>query len=249
MHLKSQMQYKASFFLTALGKFLVSFTALIGLYFMFARFKEVEGFTYHQVLLCFATMLFTSSLAECLGHGFGVFPQMLGNGEFDRVLVRPMGEIFQVLALKMDFTRVGRILQAVVVLGYAMSASEVTWTPDKILTLFVMISCGTLIFFGLFLIYAALTFFTIEGLEFMNILTYGSQEFGRYPFSVYGRRVLRFFTYVVPLALFQYYPFLYLIGREESQFYMLTPLLGLLFLVPCCVFWRFGVSRYKSTGS
>jgi ABC-2 type transport system permease protein len=54
---------------------------------------------------------------------------------------------------------------------------------------------------------------------------------------------------VIPLALFQYYPFLYLIGRETSMFYMLTPLMSLLFALPAYAFWRFGLSRYKSTGS
>jgi len=112
-----------------------------------------------------------------------------------------------------------------------------------------MILCGMLIFFGLFLVYAAFTFFTMEGLEFMNVLTDGGREFGTYPYSIYGDGILKFLTYVIPLALFQYYPLLYLLGKEQSPLYMLTPLLGLLFLIPCYAFFRFGSRRYKSTGS
>ena len=33
--LKSQMQYKASFVMTAVGQFLISFTAFLSVYFMF----------------------------------------------------------------------------------------------------------------------------------------------------------------------------------------------------------------------
>lgn len=51
--LKCQMQYKASFFMTCAGSFLVSFTAFLGLYFMFSRFYTVEGFTISEVLLCY----------------------------------------------------------------------------------------------------------------------------------------------------------------------------------------------------
>lgn len=249
IHLKSQMQYKASFFLTALGQFLVSFTALLGLYFMMSRFNEVAGFTYQEVLLCFGTILMAFSLAECFGRGFDVFPQMIGNGEFDRALVRPRPIVFQVLASKMEFTRIGRVLQSVVVFCYAIPTSNVVWEPDKIFTLVLMVVCGSIVFFGLFLIYAAFSFFTLEGLEFMNVLTDGGREFGRYPFSVYGDGVLKFLTYIVPLALFQYYPLLYLLGRETSIFYMLAPLAGLLFLIPAYAFWQFGLRRYKSTGS
>lgn len=249
IHLKSQMIHKVSFFLTALGQFLVSFTAFLGILFMFSRFNEVEGFTLQQVLLCYGIVLLSFSLAECFGRGFDVFPQMIGNGEFDRVLVRPRSEVFQVLSSKMEFTRIGRVLQAVIVFIYAIPTSGVVWTWDKILTLLIMIICGSLIFFGLFLIYAALSFFTLEGLEFMNVFTDGGREFGRYPFSVYGDGILKFLTYVIPLALFQYYPLLYLLDIEQNKLYMLLPLAALIFLVPCYAFWRFGLRRYKSTGS
>ena len=249
MHLKSQMQYKVSFFLTALGQFLVSFTAFLGVYFMFTRFNAVEGFTFEQTLLCFAVVLMAYSNAEILGRGFDLFPRMIGNGEFDRALVRPRSVIFQVLASKMDFTRLGRWFHAALIFIYAIPNSGVLWTWDKILTLVLMILCGSLIFFGLFLVYAAFSFFTIEGLEFMNVFTDGGREFGRYPFSIYGKTILRFLTYVIPLALFQYYPLLYLLNREQSVFFIFIPLGGLLFLLPSYGFFRFGLRKYKSTGS
>ena len=249
MHLRSQMQYKTSFFLTMLGQFLVSFSALLGLYFMFSRFHSVADFSFEQALLCFAVVLMSFSLAEMLGRGFDTFPQMLGNGEFDRALVRPHSPIFLVLAAKMDFTRLGRLFQAVAVIIYAVPRSGVVWSADKILTLCLMIVCGSLIFFGLFIIYAAFSFFTVEGLEFMNIFTDGGREFGRYPFAVYGKNILWFLTYIIPLALFQYYPLLYLLGREQDRFYMFLPVIGLLFLLPCYGFFRIGLRRYKSTGS
>ena len=249
MHLKSQMQYKTSFFLTALGQFLVSFSAFLGLYFMFSRFSSVEGFSFEETLLCFAAILMAFSLAEMLGRGFDTFPQMLGNGEFDRALVRPRSIIFLVLAAKMDFTRLGRLIQAILVFCYAIPASGVNWSGDKIFTLCLMIACGSIVFFGLFLVYAAFSFFTVEGLEFMNIFTDGGREFGRYPFSIYGKHILWFLTFVIPLALIQYYPLLYLLEREQSVLYMLIPLAGTLFLLPSYAFFRFGLRRYKSTGS
>ena len=249
IHLRSQMQYKTSFCLTIIGQFLVSFTVLLGLYFMMNRFHSVDNFTLQEVLLCFATVLMAFSLAECFARGFDQFPQMISNCELDRVLVRPRRVVFQVLASKVEFTRLGRLTQAVLVFCYAIPTSGIEWTWDKILTLSLMIVCGMLVFFGLFLIYAAVAIFTIEGIEFMNILTDGGREFGTYPYSIYGEGILKFLTYIIPLALFQYYPLLYLLGLEESPLYMFMPLLSLLFLIPCYGIWRFGLMRYKSTGS
>jgi ABC-2 type transport system permease protein len=249
LNLKSQMQYKVSFFLTALGQFITAFTAFFGLYFIFSRVNAVDDFTYEQVLLCFAVVMMAFSLGEMFGGGLAVFPRMLGNGEFDRALVRPRNIILQVLMPNMDFTRLGLLVQAVIVLCYAIPISEIAWTWEKILTLCLMILCGGALFFGLFLINAACSFFTIEGLEFMNIFTYGARQFGRYPFSVYGNGVLKFLTFVIPLALFQYYPLLYLLDREQNTLFMFLPVIALLFLIPSYAFFRFGLSRYKSTGS
>jgi len=249
IHLKSQMQYKTSFFFTALGQFGVAFATFLSISFMFSRFDSVGGFTYEEVLICFAVMMFAFSASEMVGRGFDVFPTMLGDGSFDRALVRPRNIIFQVLASKAEFSRIGRFLQAVIVMVYALPRSGIIWTWDNTLTLVLMLVCGTILFFGLFVVYASFSFFTIEGLEFMNVLTDGGREHGRFPFAVYGDGVLKFLTYVVPLALVQYYPLLYLTGRETSVFYMFTPVFALLFLLPCYVFFRFGLKRYKSTGS
>lgn len=249
IHLKSQMQYKTSFFLTALGQFLTSFSVFLGVYFMFERFNQVEGFTFSEVLLCFSVVLISFSIAECFARGFDTFTSTISNGEFDRIMVRPRNEILLVLASKMELSRIGRFLQALIVLVYAIPTSGINWSIEKILLMIIMISSGTVIFSGLFIIYASICFFTTQGLEFMNIFTDGGREFGRYPFSIYGKDVLRFFTYIIPLALFQYYPFLYLIGKSDNKYYILLPLVGCLFIFPCLLFWKIGIKHYKSTGS
>ncbi len=249
IHLKAAMQYKLSFLLTLLGQFLVSFNVFLGILFLFDRFQEVKGYSFSEVLLCYSIVLFSYSFAEIFMRGFDAFSGTIGNGEFDRMLLRPRNIILLVVSGKMDFTRFGRLLQAVVMLIYGLAASEVDWNLTRIITLQLMIAGGIVIFGCLFIVYASICFFTLEGLEFMNILTDGAREYGRYPIDVYGKGVLRFCTYLVPYTLFQYYPFRYLIGRTEHSYYMLYPLIGCLFLIPCLLLWRFGVRHYKSTGS
>ena len=216
---------------------------------MFMRFNTVEGFNFSEVLICFAVMLTSFSLAECFFRGFDTFGGIISNGEFDRIMVRPRNEMLQVLGSKIEFTRIGRFLQAIIVLSYAIPKSDIIWTADKIITLCLMIIGGTFLFAGLFIIYAGICFFTIEGLEFMNIFTDGGKEFGKYPLSIYGEGILKFFTFAIPLALIQYYPLLYLLGRTDNPLYMILPVFGILFLLPSYILWRFGVRHYKSTGS
>lgn len=249
IHIRSAMEYKMSFLLTALGQFLTAFGMFLTIYFMFERFHEVKDFTYPQVLLCFSIVMMAFSIAEIFARGFDTFSSMISNGEFDRIMVRPRNEIFQVLASKAEFTRLGRIFQAVLIFIYAIPSSGIDWTPFKILVMILMILGGAVFFSGMFMIYAAISFFTIEALEFMNIFTDGAREYGRYPISIYGEKVLKFLTYVIPVALFQYYPLLYLIDKSDQIFYGFLPIISMLFVVPCWLIWKFGVKKYKSTGS
>lgn len=248
MQLKSTMEYKTSFILSCIGQFLVSFNVFLGMYFMFRRFPGVEGFTYEEMLLCFGITLMEFSLAESVARGFDTFDGMIKSGEFDRVLVRPRNEILQVLGSHIEFSRLGRMLQAAVMFVYGCAAGGVSWTTPKVLTVCFMLIGGTAVFSGIFLIYAAICFFTIEGLEFMNIFTDGAREYGKYPVSIYGKRVLQLCTFVVPYALIQYYPLLFLLDRGKP-FYSLLPLAACLFLLPCLLLWRFGVKHYTSSGS
>ncbi len=247
--LRSAMQHKASFLMMTLGQFLVAFSAFIGIYFLMQRFNSVSGFSYNEVLLCFGTVMLSFSIAECFARGFDQFRGIISNGEFDRIMVRPRNEMLQVLGSRIEFSRLGRQLQAIVVFLYAIPASGIDWTADKVFVLCLMILGGVGLFSGLFIIYASICFFTIEGLEFMNVFTDGGREFGSYPIVIYGEGVLCFLTYVVPLALVQYYPLLYLIGRSNNLADGFLPLAGILFIVPSYVIWRIGIKHYKSVGS
>ena len=246
---RGQLTHKVSFFLTLLGQFLASFSAFAGISFLLTRFRSVGGFSLEEILITFSVTLISFSLAECFFRGFDVFSTLLADGSFDRMLLRPRGLILQILGSRMELTRFGRLLQAMLILVYALSRTQLAWTPAKVLVFLLMIISGVILYACLFTIQAALTFFTTEGLEVMNILTDGSREFGAYPYVIYGENLLRLLTFVVPLALVQYYPLLWVLGRSDNAVLALTPLFAFLFIIPTALIWRAGVRRYASIGS
>ena len=251
IHLRYAMEYKTSFFFTIFGQAIATILSFLGMYFLFERFGSVDGYTFNEVLLCFSTILMSFALAECFGRGFDRFSVIISNGEFDRIMLRPRNEIIQVLGSKIEFSRVGRLIQAGIIFIYAIITCDIGFTIGKVFTLMLMIIGGTVLFFSLFMIYAAICFFTIEGLEFMNIFTDGGREIAQYPLSIYKKWILKFFTFVVPLAFVNYYPFLYLINRvsKNTWLYMISPICAILFIIPSYILWRIGVRHYKSTGS
>ena len=248
MHLKRRMAYRRSFVFSIIGQFLVSFTSFLAIVFLLDRFGNVKGYTLGECMLCTGVVTMTFSLAECFFRGFDCFPNLVKGGGFDRVLLRPMSPMFLVLCENIEFARLGKLIQGVIMLFIGVALSPVAWTFSKYLVLLLMIAGGTAVFAGLFIIYAGACFFTLEGLEFINILTYGAREYAAYPLDVYGKNLLRFCTLIVPYALFQYYPLCFLLGRTSNPLFALAPLADFLFLIPCVLFWRFGVSRYTSAG-
>ncbi len=97
---------------------------------------------------------------------------------------------------------------------------------------------------------ATFSFWTLKGLEVMNIFTDGGREMAQYPLDIYKKEVTRFFTFVIPFGMFNYLPLRYLLNKPDSQpLDALVPLFAILFLFPCIGLWRFGIRHYQSAGS
>lgn len=248
---KAQMQYRTSFWLLSLGQFLIPFMVFAGMYFLFERFGQLKGWDFYEAALIFGVIHMAISISECFARGFDAFASLVVRGEFDRVLVRPRGTVVQVLGSQFDFARVGRMLQGAVVLVWAITQLSVEWNLVKAITLLTMLTGGVFIFAGIYIMMAAVCFWTIQGLEVTHVLTDGGRELAQYPLNIYEKWVTRFFTFIIPFGTVNYLPVLYLLDRTEgpSWLYMLMPLAGVLFMIPCLLIWRVGVRHYRSTGS
>lgn len=247
--LRGTMQYKASFILMVIGRFLVAFNGLLAVFFLFSGFSQIKGYTYGDVLLCFAVMQMSFSMSECIASGFSAFSGIVRRGEFDRILLRPCSPVLQILGSKFDLGRIGMMITAVITLLLGIANSHIVWNTLRVLALLLMLAGGTLLFTGLFMVGAAVCFFSLEESGCMNILTYGAKEHGKYPIDIYGKGIMRLCTYAVPYTLVQYYPLQYLLGKSDNWYYSFYPLGTPVFLALCYAFWRFGMRHYKSSGS
>jgi len=251
MGLRSQLIYRTSFILMCIGQFFVPFFIFIGLYLMFDRFDSLVGWTFGEVALLYGTIHMAFALAEALVRGFDSFPQLVKSGEFDRLLLRPVSTPLQVVGWKLEFTRIGRLLQGVLIFVWALSSLTIQWTVLKVICITGMVIGGFFIFSGLFIFFAAMAFWTIEGLEIANIFTDGGREMSQYPLTIYAKSIQRFFTFIVPFGVINTIPLNYLLDKQTlpGHFTAFIPYLGILFLLPALLFWNYGVKHYQSTGS
>lgn len=247
--IQGTMQYKLSFALMLIGRFILAFNGFVAIFFLFSGITQIKGYTYSDILLCFSIMQMSFAIAECFGTGFKVFSGIIKRGEFDRMMLRPCSLILQVVGTRFDLGRIGPIATAVITLIVGIKNSSVSWGAARILTLIAMIAGGAVLFVGLFMLGACFCFFSIEDGGILNVLTYGAKEHGKYPIDIYGKGLLKFCTYVIPYTLAQYYPLHFLLGKTARWQYSLFPFGTLIFLSFCYLLWRWGVRNYKSCGN
>lgn len=247
------MQYRASFVLQSTGQLLHGAIEFLGILALFARFGNVKGWSLPEVAFFYGTVNVAFALSDALGRGFDLFGRLVKSGDFDRLLLRPRTTILQILGFEFTLKRIGRFIQGAAVLIWSLFALGLHWSAAHIV-LYLFTICGVVVLFlSLLIIQATISFWTVETLEIMNILTYGGVETAQFPLSLYHRFFRRFFTFVVPLACVSFYPISQILGRVSSAlplwFPWTAPLAGFFFFGLSLLFWRFGVRHYTSTGS
>ncbi len=250
IQIKSAFQYRASFFFDMISSALSTLGVFFGIILLFQNYETVGGYTLSEVLITYAMIFCSFSVAEMVFRGFDQFDKLVRTGELDRLLIRPRSVFMQVLGYKIEFNKLGRVAFSVGVLVYALVASGIVWTPMRIVTTILMFVGSVVLFAGIFLIYSGVSIFTVNGIEFMNVLTNGGRDLAEYPIDIYSGFFRKIFTYVIPIAVVNYLPLQYLLGYPSATlFNALCPLLAFAFFGLCYLFFRWSLTKYKSTGS
>ncbi|MCH9681200.1 MAG: ABC-2 family transporter protein [Deltaproteobacteria bacterium] len=251
--IRSQLQYRASVVMLTIGHLLMTGVEFFGMWALFDRFGHLQQWRLAEVALLYGMANIAFAISEAVGRGFKAFGQMVRKGDFDRLLLRPRGTAFQVCAQHFELVRLGRLLQGLAVLGYAIVELGLLDAGSRLLLLLTAIIGGACVFTGLFILQATTAFWTVESLEIFATVTYGGVETTQYPMSIYRDGFRSVFTFVVPLVFVNYVPGLAILGRPQTigpwWLAWISPLIGLAFLLLCLRLWRLGVRHYRSTGS
>ena len=251
MHIKTSMQYRSNMLMLSVSSCLVSVGELLSVFLMFQNFKSVGYWGFYEAALMFGIVTTVYALSECFARGFDEFAKIIKHGDLDRILVRPTGIISQIFGTKIELSKLLRATLGLVVAIIALIKLEIQWTITKVVVLVMTFGCGWLVIWGAMLIGAGISIFSVENLEFINIFTSGAKEIAFYPVNIYNKWLSRFFTFIMPVACFNYLPISYIMGYGELPriIYALSPLMGVVFVIPCLLFFKWSLKKYQSTGT
>jgi ABC-2 type transport system permease protein len=241
-------QYRADFVISMASAALHDGSSLLFLGVIFDNIHQLEGWSFHEILLIFGLMATTRSLANSfldVPHRIGGYVQ---HGDLDRLLVRPPAPLFQIAGEGgVTLPTLGRILVGAAAIFVALLELELPWWG--ILYLPLAILSGTLIMFSVQLLMACLSFWFTNVNSLLSTMAWMNQ-FGLYPVNIYALPLRFLFTWVLPYAMMGFYPAAFLLRGGEYRLYgLLAPLVGFLSFGLSLLFWRVALRRYQSTGS
>lgn len=251
---RGQMQYRVSFALDIVSRFLINGLELAALFILMGRFTTLAGWSVGELAFLYGLVTVAFALHEVVAQSLEDLSRTIRAGEFDRILVRPVTPIVQVLASDFQMKRLGRALTGVLALALALTRVHLHWTAAKLAYLPVVIASGVLLFAAVDLIGGTLSFWTVERSEVINVFTYGGVYLSSYPISIYQAWLRRTFTFIIPIAFVAYYPGLYFLDRADPlglprAVSFLTPFVAVAFAAVAYRFWEWGLRHYQSTGS
>ena len=251
MHMKTNMQYRSNIAMLSVSSCLISIGELLSIFLMFSNFKSVGYWGFYETSLMFGLVTSIYAFTECFARGFDEFANIIKHGDLDRIMVRPLNVFTQIFGTKIEMSKLLRAILGFGVIIVSLIKLNIAWTISKVIVLIFAFVCGCLVIWGVMLIGAGISIFSVENLEFINIFTNGAKEIAYYPLNIYNKWLSRFFTFIIPVACFNYLPISYLMGYGDLPriIYALSPLLGVIFIIPCILFFSWAIKKYQGTGT
>lgn len=251
---RSELQYRASFASFVVAQAAVTSLDAVVIVVFFQNVNDMGGWTRSEVLYLYAVATVALGIADFVLGSIEYLPQHVRTGTLDRLLVRPVGVLAQLLAEEFALRRVGRIVQASIVLAIAVATVDTSWTPARVAV--AVAGCGgaVLTFGALFVLTSSISFWSPNTQEFANAFTYGGATVGEFPTHVFPSWLRWFFIGVVPAGGAVYLPAMYALDAPNplgvpAWVQIASPLVCLPVLAVAAGVWRLGLRRYESTGS
>ncbi|MBU5450197.1 ABC transporter permease [Acetivibrio sp. MSJd-27] len=251
INIMSNLEYPLATYSTLLARMVGIILELIGLFFLFDRFQSLVGYSLYEVGLCYLIIRLANALSICFGKGYNSMSGLIRKGAFDTMLIRPRNLVLQSFSHALDIRDLGVSVQYIIMLVLFISIYGVNFTVMKGIVLLLTVISGTAIFLGILMISAGICFFSVKNIEAVSVFTDGGVKLGSYPLTIYNKWITRFFTFIIPFGCANYLPVLYIADKIDSYrwLYMLSPVFGMLFIIPCIFIWYACAKHYSSTGS
>ncbi|MBR2177282.1 MAG: ABC-2 family transporter protein [Clostridia bacterium] len=249
-NIKMLMEYRIDF-LTGAFSFIIDQVVGIGFIFIiFSQIPELAGYTLDQIVFIYGFSLIPKGLDHMFTDNLwsvGYF--IVQKGDFDKYLTRPINPLFHIIAEKFQIDAAGELIMGIILVCISAGSAGVVFTPLSVVLLIVAIIFASLIYTSIKLGTAALAFWIKVSGQVTQVF-YMTNEFAKYPTTIYSDFIRTVITYIVPFAFTGYYPCVYLFTGENPLFNIggVVIVSSVLMMIALTI-WNRGLKAYESAGS
>jgi ABC-2 type transport system permease protein len=247
---KVRVSYRGDFFVSIATSFAATIFSLGFLVVLFQQAKDLKGWRFEEVVFLWGFTQIPYGLFNVISlnlYDFG--NNYIIEGKFDRVLLRPVSSLFQVLFEAFRIESFQEVATGAACMWWATRQLHLAWTPMKFAMLFFFGICAAVIYVSIFLILSTVSFWFEDRIG-VHPPVWNIIAFGRYPLSIYSGAVQFFLCWIIPFGLASFYPSVRMLGRAVNPEYIrFVPVVAAVFLTLAISLWDFGTRHYSSTGS
>ena len=247
---KTRMAYKSDFFIASVANVLATVAGYGFVLVLFSKIPQLKGWRFEEVLFIYGFSLIPMGLFDIVGMNLYQFGEIyIVEGKFDRVLLRPVHSLFQILFENFRLESIQEILTGFAAVAWCAARLDVPLTPANLLLFPVLIFCGAAIYTCIFVIISSVNFW-VEDRIGLAPPVFNMIAFGRYPITIYNPVIQFMLNWIIPFAFASFYPTVRYLGRTEFRNeFLLVPVVAALLTGLALWIWSLGVRQYKSTGS
>lgn len=252
---RAEVSYRTSFVTMLVSNAIVTGLDLASVLALFHRVDAIGGWSVRQVLVLYALSAVGFSLADGLIGSVDKSSEYVRTGTFDRLLLRPMSTLGQLLVERFEVRRFGRVVLPLVVFFVVVTTDHVVrWNAVKVLLVPVVVVSSATMAGALFVATSSIAFWLVNSQEMSNAFTYGGAFASQYPTHIFGTWLRQMMLFVVPVGAVNYLPALYLLDAPNPLgiarwVQLVGPLASLPIVAIAMIAWRSANRHYQSTGS
>lgn len=254
-YLKSQVEYKASFFMDMFVQVVTNLVNILAIGIVLNKFNNVMGWSFYEILFLYNVNLISFGLSGMFFYAPMVRLQgMVQQGTFDSILIRPINPLLHLIFTNFRHVFFGHLTVGCIMLGIAIKNLHISWTAASIIWLVFDIIGATLIQASMLIIVGTLSFWFVKTNSAMDTLVWGVRKFLEYPITIYNKAIEIILIFILPYAFVNFFPVQMFLGKNEYIFFnsgvqYATPFVGGGLFILAYIFWSIGINHYNSTGS
>ncbi|MEX2302830.1 MAG: ABC-2 family transporter protein [Bryobacterales bacterium] len=247
---KVRLAYKGDLIVSIITALVATVFGLALVFLLFHKSPEIAGWRFEEILFLYGFGLIPLAMFNTISVNLYYFGQVyIVEGKFDRVLLRPVHSLFQVMSEQYRLEALTDAVVGMAIVAYASRALRLNFAIVDWLFLVAAVFCGLLIYISVFLILTCVSFWVEDRVGIIPPV-YNMLAFGRYPLDIYNPFIRFLLSWIIPFGFAAFYPSTELLGRSEYRQYVAAlPALTAVFLTAAILLWNRGVRNYSSTGS